>query len=175
MRAAQSVRSEDFERSRDQPVDERRFFEIGNSIQAGGHPVAGREHVARDLRLHRVHVVHQRWRRNHAARVDRGGDQQNDQVEVKTFSIVRARRAAPALWSGFAIFSSKRTVSSIPTDDSRGWRAGRDGPAHELRFLGAERTRHVRRTRMPRLPRATAGAVRGTSRAWECRNRFSFY
>ena len=38
----------------------------------------------------------------------------------------------------------------------------------------AERTRHVRRRRTPRLLRAMAGAVRGTSRAWECRSRFSF-
>ena len=88
MRAAQSVAPKILIRARDQPVDQRRFFEIRDSIQPRRHPIAGSQHVARDLRLHRVHVVHQRRRRDHAARVDRGGDQQNDQVEVKTLSIV---------------------------------------------------------------------------------------
>ena len=91
------MRAEDLERAGDQPVDERRFFEIGDAVQPRRHPVAGGQHVARDLRLHRVHVVHQRGRRNHAARVNRGGDQQNDQVEVKTLSIVRRAGSAGAL------------------------------------------------------------------------------
>ena len=96
-------RAEDLERPRDQPINERRFFEIGDAVQPRRHPVAGGEHVARDLRLHRVHVVHQRRRRNHAARIDRGGNQQNDQVEVKAFSIVRRAGAGrhPGLNSPF--------------------------------------------------------------------------
>ncbi len=89
--------AEDFIGLGDHPVDERRFFKIRNAVQPGGHPIAGRQHVARDLRLHRVHIVHQRRRRNHAARVDRGGNEQNDKVEVKTFSIDRRGVLAVAL------------------------------------------------------------------------------
>ncbi len=87
MRAAQSGGAEDPERSRDQPVNQRRFFQIRNAVQPRRDPVAGGQHVARDLRLHGVHIVHQRRRRNHAARIHGGGDEQDDQVEAKTLSI----------------------------------------------------------------------------------------
>ncbi len=81
--------AEDLKRTGDQPVDERRLLEVGDAVEAGGDPVAGGEHVARDLSLHRIHIVHQRWGRNHAAGVDQSGEEQDDQVVVRTLSHVR--------------------------------------------------------------------------------------
>ncbi len=43
---------------RDHPIDERRFFEIGHSIQARRNPITGTEHIPGDLGLHRIDVVH---------------------------------------------------------------------------------------------------------------------
>ena len=75
--------AEHLERGRDHPVLERRFFEVGDSVQAGRHPVAGIEHVAGDLRLDRVHVVHERGRADDAAQKNDRRDQKNDQAEVR--------------------------------------------------------------------------------------------
>ena len=36
-----------------------------------GHPIAGLKHVASDLRLHRIHVVHERGRRYDATHENR--------------------------------------------------------------------------------------------------------
>ena len=44
------------------------FFEVGDAVEAGGDPVAAGEHVAADLGLHGVYIVHQRGRRNYAAK-----------------------------------------------------------------------------------------------------------
>jgi len=38
-------------------------------------PVAGAQHIASDLRLHCIDVVHQGWRRNDATQVNGGGDE----------------------------------------------------------------------------------------------------
>jgi hypothetical protein len=67
------VHAENFVRESDGPIDERRLFEIRNAVEAGGYPIAGDEHVASDLRLHGVNVVHKRRRRNDAAHIDRSG------------------------------------------------------------------------------------------------------
>ena len=74
--------AEYFISDRDHPVDERRFFEIGDSIQARRNPVTGTEHVSRDLRLHRIDVVHQRRRRQNAAEIDRRGKKYNYPKEL---------------------------------------------------------------------------------------------
>jgi hypothetical protein len=68
------VHSENFVTERDGPVEERRLFEIGDAVEASGYPIAGDEHVARDLRLHGVNVVHERRRRNDATHIDRSGE-----------------------------------------------------------------------------------------------------
>ena len=48
------------------PIDKRGLFEIGDAVQTSRNPVAGLQHVPRNLRLHRVHIVHERRRRNDA-------------------------------------------------------------------------------------------------------------
>jgi len=69
------VRAEELETATDQPVNERRFFQVGDAVQPRRHPVARPQHVAGNLRLHGVHIVHQRGRRNHGAAIDRGSRQ----------------------------------------------------------------------------------------------------
>src|SRR5580704_9941940 len=71
------VDAEDAVRYRHHPVVERRLFEIGNTVEAGGDPVSRREHVAGSLRLNRIHVVHKTRRAGNAYKEDqasRGGD-----------------------------------------------------------------------------------------------------
>ena len=69
------MHAENFVGERDGPIDERRLFEIGDAVEARGYPIAGDEHVARDLRLHGVNVVHERRRRNDAADINRSGEE----------------------------------------------------------------------------------------------------
>ncbi len=59
----------------DGPINERGLFEIGDAVDARRDPIAGGEHISRDLSLHRVDVVHERGRRNDAAEVDGGGEE----------------------------------------------------------------------------------------------------
>ncbi len=89
--------AEDFVRLGNHPVDERGFLEVRNAVEPRCNPVSRDKHVTRDLRLDRVHIVHQRRRRNHAARIDRGGNQQNYNVELKAGSIDRRGVLAVAL------------------------------------------------------------------------------
>ncbi len=56
------MHAEEGEGNGDGPVFEGRFLEVFDAIEARRHPVAGSEHVAGDLGLHSVHVVHQRRR-----------------------------------------------------------------------------------------------------------------
>src|ERR1700732_3476479 len=53
------VHAENPIRYRHHPVVEWGFFEIGNTVEASGHPVAGCQHVASDLGLDCVHVIHE--------------------------------------------------------------------------------------------------------------------
>ena len=63
--------------NRHQPINERSFFEISDPVQACGDPIARGQHVARDLRLHGVDVIHQRRRGDHAADVNGACKQEN--------------------------------------------------------------------------------------------------
>jgi hypothetical protein len=80
------------------------------------HLVAGRQHVPCDLRLHRIHVIHQCGRRDNAAQKNRRGCQQD--------ACTLAARAAPVPVSPLPASSECSTVSSIergsaiPTGDS---------------------------------------------------------
>ncbi len=59
------------------------FSRYSNPIHPRRHPIARRKHVARDLRLHRVHIVHQRRRRNYARHINcRRNQQQHRQRDV---------------------------------------------------------------------------------------------
>ena len=73
------MRAENRVTNRNRPVDERRFFEERNSVKMGGDPVSGGQHIARDLRLDRVDVVHQRRRRKDTPEKDDRREESNDQ------------------------------------------------------------------------------------------------
>src|ERR1700730_18578864 len=54
--------AEDLVRRCDHPVYERRLLQISDAVEPRGDPVLGGQHVAGDLRLDRVHIVHNvRW------------------------------------------------------------------------------------------------------------------
>ncbi len=52
------VNAKQLEADGDHPVFERRFFEVLDSVQPGGDPIARLQHIAGDLRLNGVDVVH---------------------------------------------------------------------------------------------------------------------
>ena len=79
--------AESFIGLRDQPIDEGGLFEIRHTVQPRGYPVARCEHIACNLRLHCIYVIHQRRRGDDAARINRGRDDQDNKIEVKTYSI----------------------------------------------------------------------------------------
>jgi nicotinamidase-related amidase len=62
----------------DHPVLQRGFFKIRDAVQASGHPVARIQHVARDLRLHGIHVVHEGRRADHAPEENENGNSEDD-------------------------------------------------------------------------------------------------
>ena len=71
------VDAEDAERRSHYPVEKRRFFEICDTVQAGGDPVSALKHVAGDLRLNGVDVVHEvRWTDDQGQK-DTTGDEEN--------------------------------------------------------------------------------------------------
>jgi hypothetical protein len=76
------MKSENLVGDGDQPVVEGRLVEVGEAVDVRGDPVTGFDHVTCDLRLHGIHVVNQRRRRNDAAQIDRGRAQQHDQIEM---------------------------------------------------------------------------------------------
>ena len=56
------MNAEDLIRCRNHPVDEGRLFQISDTIKPRRDPVFGRQHVAGDLRLDCVYIVHKmRW------------------------------------------------------------------------------------------------------------------
>ena len=71
------VNSENLVRAGDQPIDKRRLFQVDDAVEASGNLVARRDHVACNLRLHCIHVIHQRWRRYDATQVNSTGKQQD--------------------------------------------------------------------------------------------------
>src|SRR5215469_13558558 len=50
--------AEHFVTNRYHPVDERRFFEVQNTVEPGGDPISTRQHCFSNLRLDGVDVVH---------------------------------------------------------------------------------------------------------------------
>jgi len=74
------VNAEYLEGNRDQPIDKRRFLQIGYTVQPRGHPVARLQHVARNLRLHRINIVLQGGRAEDRAQKDHGPENQDRQL-----------------------------------------------------------------------------------------------
>ena len=74
------MHAEDAKRNRDQPILEGRFFEVSHAIEARCDPVTGLEHVAGDLRLHGVHIVHERWRAENGTEKNERCHQQDDEL-----------------------------------------------------------------------------------------------
>ena len=70
--------AKDFVREGDRPIDERRFLQIRYAVEMSGHPVAGLQHVASDLRLHSIHIIRERGRRNNTPDEDRGCEENDD-------------------------------------------------------------------------------------------------
>ena len=77
MRATQSCVPENRIAYRHGPVNQGSLFQIHDAIQPRRHPVARSQHVASNLGLHGVNVIHEGWRRNDASQVDGSRDQQN--------------------------------------------------------------------------------------------------
>ena len=69
------VHAKDRIRDRDHPVLQRGLFEILDAIQMRGYPIARHQHVACDLRLCGIHVIHESGRPEHAAEEDYRGHQ----------------------------------------------------------------------------------------------------
>ncbi len=82
------VHAKNFIGDRHHPVDQRRFFQVGNAIQAGGDPVAGDKHVAGDLRLHGVHIVHEARRAGDTNKEDEASCGYNDPTWSSTVGTV---------------------------------------------------------------------------------------
>src|SRR5215472_9693446 len=72
------VSAKDFVGDGDRPINERRFLQIRNAVEMSGHPVAGSQHVASDLRLHRIHIIRERGRRNNAPDKNHGREENDD-------------------------------------------------------------------------------------------------
>ena len=72
--------------NRDGPINKWRLFEVRNSVEASRNPIAGSQHVPRDLRLNRIDVIHQGWWRFAEAQVDGSREDQNGQVYAPTLA-----------------------------------------------------------------------------------------
>ena len=88
---------EDFETDGHHPIDEGRFFEIGDSVETGRDPVTAFEHVAGNLCLHCVDIIHQRRRTENRRNVDQRSEENNDQL------IVAVCRASEAVATATAV------------------------------------------------------------------------
>ncbi len=64
------------------PILERGFVEIQNAVHPGRHPVARVVHIARHLRLERIHVVHERRRADDGGKENDGRDEKNHKLGV---------------------------------------------------------------------------------------------
>src|SRR5262249_53138677 len=78
------MHTEDGERTRNEPIVEWRFFQIRYTVEPRRDPIAGLKHVAADLCLDGIDVVHQMWRTERTAEKNHGGDENNDQVRLGT-------------------------------------------------------------------------------------------
>jgi hypothetical protein len=76
--------AEDAERDGHDPVDERRLLEIGDAVEAGGDPVSALEHIAGDLRLDGVDIVHKVRRADDQRKKDAAGYEKDEEVYTET-------------------------------------------------------------------------------------------
>ena len=86
------MHAEEAEGRRHDPVNQWGFFQVGNTVETGGHPVAGLEHIACNLRLHCIHVVHQMWRADDATYKNGGGKGNYGEVRIGSPYCNRAGR-----------------------------------------------------------------------------------
>src|ERR1700704_3040593 len=78
------VDAEDAEGGGHDPVDERRFLEIGDAVEPGGNPVAALQHVAGDLRLDGVDIVHEVRRADDQWQEHAAGDEEHKKIYTET-------------------------------------------------------------------------------------------
>src|SRR5579859_5860025 len=78
------MHAEQPERTGHNPVNQRRLFNKRNAIQAGRNVVARCEHIARNLRLDGVHVVHESWRTDYTYKKDEGCCSEHNPAASKT-------------------------------------------------------------------------------------------
>ena len=114
------VDAENLVGDRDHPIFERRFFEIRDAVQARRDPIAGIEHVARDLGLDGVDVVHQRRRTDDAAQKNGGGDRQDDQFVTAAVAGILYICLGPGRRPDVPNVSSRGTEPGAPISDNRG-------------------------------------------------------
>ena len=72
------------ERRRDKPIVQRRLFKISDAVEARRNPIAGLKHVASDLRLHSIDVIHKMRGTECAAKENDSGDEDDHQVRLGT-------------------------------------------------------------------------------------------
>ena len=80
------VYAKETERGCDHPVVQRGLFKISDAVETRRNPIAGLKHVAGDLRLHGIDIIHKMRGAECAAKEDGGGDKDNDQVRLETVS-----------------------------------------------------------------------------------------
>jgi len=81
------MNAEDFVRYRHHPVDERRLFQISDAVKSCGDPVFRGQHVAGDLRLDRVDIVHEPWRAGDVEEKNERGHQNYEPTPSRTSTI----------------------------------------------------------------------------------------
>ncbi len=95
------MNAEDFIRHRHHPVDERCLFQISNTVKSCGDPVFRGQHVAGDLRLDRVHIVHEPGRAGDVEEENQGGNQNYEPTPSRTSTIGIVSRGS---WDANSIF-----------------------------------------------------------------------
>ena len=103
--------AEDAVRRRHHPVDQRRLFQVGDAIETSRDPVSRGQHVAGDLRLHGVHIVHQARRTDDAYEEDEASCGDNDPTSSSTSTKALAVAASSSAISIFHRFiQMNRTI-----------------------------------------------------------------
>src|SRR5882724_6593651 len=111
------MHAKNFVGGRHHPVTQRRFFQVGDAIQTRSDPVARDKHVARNLRLHGIHVVHQARRAGNIYQEDEAGSGYNDPTwssTVGTASLDAGSLLPSAMFHCFII----TTTPSNPRSDT---------------------------------------------------------
>src|SRR4029077_7386182 len=95
------MNAEDFIRHRHHPVNERRLLQISDPVKARGDPVFRGQHVAGDLRLNRIHIVHEPTWAGTVEEENEGGHQNYEPTPSKTSTIGIVSRCS---WDANSIF-----------------------------------------------------------------------